>query len=120
MRGAGIDAKECILGNKTGGMRCIIEDGVAKLPDRSAFAGSIATCDRLVRVCYKTAGIRLTDVVKMMCTTPARVHGIENKGIIKEGYDADILIFDEDINILKIIKRKVSRKKYIFDLFFKF
>lgn len=114
MRGAGIDAKECILGNKTGGMRCIIEDGVAKLPDRSAFAGSIATCDRLVRVCYKTAGIRLTDVVKMMCTTPARVHGIENKGIIKEGYDADILIFDEDINILKIIKRKGDSEKIYF------
>ena len=32
-----------------GGQKCIVEDGVAKLPDRSAFAGSVATMDRLVR-----------------------------------------------------------------------
>ena len=34
----------------------IIEDSVAKLMDRSAFAGSIATADRLVRTCVQ-AGI---------------------------------------------------------------
>lgn len=33
-----------------------IEDGVCKLMDRSAFAGSIVTADRLVRVAVKEAG----------------------------------------------------------------
>lgn len=40
---------ETILGSLKDGQRVIIEDGVAKLPDRSAFAGSVATADRLVR-----------------------------------------------------------------------
>ena len=48
-----IENVECENGN----MPYIIEDGVAKLADRSAFAGSIATCDTLVRVCVKKAGI---------------------------------------------------------------
>ena len=38
-----------ILGSLTRGQEAIIEDGVAKLPDRTAFAGSVATMDRLVR-----------------------------------------------------------------------
>ena len=81
-----------------GGVPCIIEDGVAKLTDRSAFAGSITTADRLVRTCVK-AGIPLADSVKMMTQTPAAIMGLENKGILASGYDADIVIFDENIDV---------------------
>ena len=81
-----------------GGVPCIIEDGVAKLLDRSAFAGSIATTDRLVRTCVK-AGIPLADSVKMLTQTPAAIMGLANKGMLAEGYDADIVIFDENIGI---------------------
>lgn len=77
----------------------ILEDGVAKLADRSAFAGSIATTDALVRVCYKRAGISLTDAVKMITVIPAEMMGLANKGTLAEGYDADIVIFDEDVNV---------------------
>lgn len=80
------------------GMPCIIEDGVAKLPDRSAFAGSIATADRLVRTCA-AAGIPLADCVKMITQTPARIMGLSSKGVLAAGYDADIVIFDENIQI---------------------
>ncbi len=85
-----------------GATRCIIEDGVAKLPDRSAFAGSIATADRLVRTCVR-AGIPLADTVKMMTETPASIMGLQGKGRIEVGYDADIVIFDEDIQIKTVI-----------------
>ena len=81
-----------------GGVSCIIEDGVAKLLDRSAFAGSIATADRLVRTCVK-AGISLADSIKMLTQTPATIMGLANKGILAPGYDADIVIFDEEIGI---------------------
>ena len=81
----------------------IIEDGVAKLADRSAFAGSIATTDALVRVCYKSAGISLTDAVKMITAIPAEMMGLANKGALVEGYDADIVIFDDDVNMDKVI-----------------
>lgn len=95
---AGTDAKESSCGTT----KCIIEDGVCKLPDRSAFAGSIATTDRLVRVCVQDAGIALTDAVTMAAAAPARVLGL-NKGRLAPGLDADILFFDEDIAIKRVI-----------------
>lgn len=81
----------------------VIEDGVAKLADRSAFAGSIATTNKLVQVCWKRAGISLTDAVKMITVIPAEMMGLANKGALVEGYDADIVIFDEDVNMDKVI-----------------
>jgi N-acetylglucosamine-6-phosphate deacetylase len=92
------------LGNKDNGLKVIIEDGVAKLPDRSAFAGSVSTTDRLVRNMVKLADVPLKDAILMMSTTPARIMGIEQKkGSLTSGKDADIVIFNEDIQIQKTI-----------------
>ena len=80
----------------------IIEDGVCKLMDRSAFAGSIATADRLVRVAVKEAGIPLTEAVRMMSATPARIMGLSQKGSIAPGMDADLVVFDEEIRVKQV------------------
>ena len=90
-----IENVECENGN----MPYIIEDGVAKLVDKTAFAGSIATTNVLVRVCTKRAGIELPSAVKMITEVPARIMKLEKKGFVKAGYDADLVIFDDDINI---------------------
>jgi N-acetylglucosamine-6-phosphate deacetylase len=104
MRAAGMGPGESILGSKKNGLKVIVEDGVAKLPDRSSFAGSIATTDRLVRTMIKIAEIPIIEAVRMMTLTPARIMKIDkNKGSIAVGKDADILIFDEDINIQSTI-----------------
>ncbi|MBQ2707597.1 MAG: amidohydrolase family protein, partial [Clostridia bacterium] len=76
----------------------IIEDGVCKLLDRSAFAGSIATADRLVRVIRDEVGLPLTDAVKMAAEVPAKIMGI-NKGKLEAGCDADVIVFDESIHV---------------------
>ena len=100
MRCAGQDVKESVIGSPENGTPCIIEDGVAKLTDRSAFAGSVATDDRLVRTMVQQAGVPLYDAVKMMTLTPAEIIGIgDRKGSIEEGKDADLIIFDDNINI---------------------
>lgn len=88
----------------------LIEDGVCKLPDRSAFAGSIATTDRLIRVAVKEAGLPLLDAVKMMTKTPATVMGLPKKGELAPGFDADVTVFDEDINVKAVF---VAGKKVI-------
>jgi len=80
----------------------IIEDGVCKLSDRSAFAGSIATADRLVRVMTQDVGVSICDAVKMITKVPAEILGI-NKGELKKGKDADIVVFDDNININKVL-----------------
>ncbi len=100
MRCAGQDVKESVLGSLRNGRRVIIEDDVAKLPDRSAFAGSIATDDRLVRVMYHRAGVPLWDCIRMMCLTPARIMGQEGQiGSIMPGKRANLVCFDEDIQV---------------------
>lgn len=80
----------------------IIEDGVCKLMDRSAFAGSIATADRLVRVAVKEADIPLTDAVRMITAVPAKIMGLSHKGSIATGMDADFVVFDENIEIKNV------------------
>ena len=96
MRGATMPEGPSILGT---GTPCIIEDGIAKMPDRSCFAGSVATTDRLVRTLYKLADVPLTTAVAMMTKNPATALGLKTKGALREGYDADIVIFDESITV---------------------
>ena len=100
MRGAGMPDGESVLGSLANGQRVIVEDGVAKLPDRSAFAGSVATTDRLVRTMTGLAGVPLAGAVRMMTLTPARILRVDDrKGSLAEGKDADIVIFDQHIHI---------------------
>lgn len=99
MRGAGMPEGESVLGSLNNGLSVIIEDGVAKLPDRSAFAGSVAFSDRLVRNMIQMAGVSVIDAVKMASKTPARIIGANNKGMLLPGYDADVVIFDDNINV---------------------
>jgi len=106
MRAAGMPDGEYVLGSKKDGQRCIKEDGVAKLPDRSAFAGSVATTDRLVRTFRNLTGAPIYEVVDMASLNPAILMGIDGrKGSIAVGKDADILIFDENIDISRIMVR---------------
>lgn len=86
------------------GVSVVYEDDVMKLSDRSCLAGSTANGARLVRNMYKEIGVPLTEAVKMMSLTPAKVIGVDNyKGKIAENYDADIILFDDDINIKSVM-----------------
>ena len=99
MRAAGAaNGTKSILGSLENGMEVYIEQDVAWVPGGQAFAGSIATTDRLVRTVV-AAGIPLADAVKMASETPARLLGCTSKGTLDAGKDADIVIFDEDIRM---------------------
>lgn len=104
MRGAGMPEGDTVLGNRETGLHCIIEGGVAKLPDRTAFAGSVCTADRLVRTMYKTVGVSISEAIKMMTATPARLIGLDGEvGTLEKGKRADLVIFDDDINIFETV-----------------
>jgi N-acetylglucosamine-6-phosphate deacetylase len=101
---AGLKGVTGELYSKTLGSNIVIEDDVAKLPDRSAFAGSVATTDRLVRTMIRLADVPLYQAVKMMSATPAKAVGMfSRKGSLSIGKDADIIIFDDDIDISTVI-----------------
>lgn len=85
--------------------RVIIEDGVCKLADRSAIAGSIATMDRLIRTAVQKACIPLEDVARMASETPARIMGVyDRKGSLETGKDADIMMFDRNLNLTGVVQ----------------
>lgn len=104
MRAAGMPEGPSILGGLESGQPVIVEEGVAKLADRSAFAGSVATADLLVRTMVQLADCSMSTAVRMLTENPARVMGIsDRKGSLKKGLDADVVIFDENVKILKTI-----------------
>ena len=113
MRAAGMGPGESILGSLKDGMSVIVEDEVAKLPDRSAFAGSVATTDLLVRNMVQLAGVPLLHAVQMITSTPARICNLDHiKGTLTAGKDADVVIFDEKISIqATIVKGQIINNK---------
>lgn len=104
MRAAGMPPGESMLGSIHHGLKVIVEDGVAKLPDRSSFAGSVATADRLVRNMFYMADVPMADAVKMATLTPARIMGVDHiKGSLSTGKNADVLIFDKNIKMKMVM-----------------
>ena len=102
MRGAGQTEGKSFLGSMDDPLPVIIEDGVAKLEDRSAFAGSVATADRLVRNMLM-CGLSIPKAIQMITVNPISMMGLDlKKGRIAPGYDADICVFDSDINVKKV------------------
>ena len=92
-------------GNVSSEPSVILEDGVCKLADHSALAGSIATMDTLIRICIQKAEIPMIDVFRMASETPAKIMGIyDRKGSIEEGKDADIMMFNDDINLTYVMQ----------------
>lgn len=86
-----------------GGQDVVVKDGAARLLSGN-LAGSILTLDKAVKNVYENTDMPLYEVVKMATLNPAKHCKISHKkGIIKEGYDADLILFDENINIKNVI-----------------
>ena len=84
----------------SGGLRVFKKGSEARLAD-----GTIAGGNSTLWYCVKKAvefGIPFVDAVKMASETPATMLGV-NKGKIEIGYDADLLIIDDNLNIETVI-----------------
>jgi dihydroorotase len=50
---------------------------------------------------YKEKKIKIQTIVERMCHAPARIYGIENRGFIKEGYFADMVLVNmEQVTVI--------------------
>ena len=98
-RGAGLPEGTIIkLGSLTKGQEVLIKNGVANMPDMKAFAGSVASGDRLLRTELNAVKIPMWEVIGMVTKNPAKLLGIDDrKGKIAIGYDADLAVFSKDI-----------------------
>ena len=110
MRAAGTNVTESFLGEICTENRVIIDDGVAKLPDKSSFAGSIATMDKAFRFAVCDVGLPIEDVSKMMSLNQAKLMKIDRKkGSIEKGKDADFVVLDDGFNVAGVYVRAVKK-----------
>lgn len=85
-----------------GGQDVIVKNGAARLLD-GTLAGSVLTLDKAVKNIYNNSNYPLNEVVRMATYNGAKhCHVEDHKGLIKEGYDADLILFNEDIEIQKV------------------
>lgn len=82
-----------------GGQRVIVKDGSARLDDNT-LAGSVLTLDKAVKNMKENINASLCEVISMVTVNPAKNLNIyDKKGSIEKGKDADIVIFDEGIDV---------------------
>ena len=104
IRAAGLPNGATTTGvSKANNALVIVEDDVGKVADRSCFAGSTATTDRLFRTMAEAIGRDMVAISKMASLTPARLMGFDDRGELAIGKRADIVLLDEELNVQKVI-----------------
>ena len=88
-------------GFQLAGKRCVVEDGVCLLEDRTALAGSASRMIDLIRTMVNTVGVPLHEAIAMATSNPARACGLSNKGALKVGADADFVVLSPELSVLR-------------------
>ena len=83
-----------------GGQEVIVKDGKAKLLD-GTLAGSVLTLDQALRNGLEH-NLPIHKLGNMLSTIPAEYMALKDRGQLKEGLRADIVIMDKDFNILEV------------------
>ncbi|WP_422445096.1 N-acetylglucosamine-6-phosphate deacetylase [Thermoanaerobacterium sp. DL9XJH110] len=86
-----------------GGQKVMVKNGQARLAD-GTLAGSTLTMNKAVYNMVHMVGVSLCDAVRMATLNPARACGLaRKKGSIEVGKDADLVIFDDNVNVIAVI-----------------
>lgn len=88
-----------------GGQRVVVTDGIARLGDDGAIAGSTLTMDVALRRTVQDAGVSIVDAVRAAATTPARVIGLDDVGTIESGRLADVVVLNADLTVRRVLRR---------------
>jgi N-acetylglucosamine-6-phosphate deacetylase len=92
------DMQEDAVRTQGNGVSVVLRDGVLWVLGEERLAGSIATSNRLVYNMHHAIGVPLHQAVQMAAATPAAIVGFgAHKGRIEPGFDADLILFDEQV-----------------------
>jgi N-acetylglucosamine-6-phosphate deacetylase len=87
------------------GTDCVVEGGVCLLANRSALAGSASRMIDLVRTMVRDVDVPLHEAVTMATANPARAIGLERKGRLAVGVDADFAVLSPDLEVVRTFIR---------------
>lgn len=88
-----------------GPMTVWVRDGVARLADTGAIAGSTLTMAAAVKYAVQVAGLPIEEVVRAATASPAAMLGLDRVGAIRPGYHADLVVLDGQLDVLRVMRR---------------
>jgi N-acetylglucosamine-6-phosphate deacetylase len=83
------------------GKNCIVEGGVCLLANRSALAGSVARMIDLIRTMVCEVNVPLHEAIGMATQNPARAIGLQHKGCLSVGMDADFVVLSSELDLVR-------------------
>lgn len=104
MRAKGMEDGEYDLGGQV-----VYKNGNEARLGNGALAGSVLVMNQAVKNMHEFSRCSLAEAVKMASYNPAQNLGIANKGLIKDGYDFDITVLDEDLNVVETYVNGIRR-----------
>jgi N-acetylglucosamine-6-phosphate deacetylase len=88
----------------------VVQGGPPRLANSSRLAGSTLTMDEAVRRAVLTLGLGIDLAVAAAATNPARVIGLDDRtGAIAAGFDADLVVLDDDLTVARVMRRGAWR-----------
>ena len=88
-----------------GPMAVHVRDGVARLADTGAIAGSTLTMESAVKFSVQVAGLPIEDAVRAATASPAAMLGLDRVGALRPGFSADLVVLDADLDVLRVLRR---------------
>jgi len=85
---------DAVTGTSEGVYQHVFKDDRYTMPD-GTLSGSCLTMLKAVENCVLKVGISLEEALRMASTYPARLIGDNDRGLIKAGRRADIIVFDK-------------------------
>lgn len=95
-----------------GGYKVIVKNGSARLEDNT-LAGSILTLNNAIKNMKDNINAPLYEIISMVTINPAKdINIYDKKGSLDKGKDADIVIFDDNIDInMTIVEGNIIYEK---------
>src|SRR5690554_5944137 len=88
--------------SELGGQDVFVKNNEARLADGS-LAGSILKMNDALKNMMEFTGIDIVDAVYMASTMPAKNLGLTTKGLIKTGFDADLTVLNDKMEVVMTI-----------------
>ena len=85
-----------------GGRKVIVRDGAARLAD-GTISGSVISMAEAVKTIVEKVGLSLNEAVKMASANPAGILGLNSKGVLMPGKDADVVVLDRNFRVLMTV-----------------